>query len=125
MPISFGFHAAFRWLLPHGESRRDHELRFESWESAPIRRLTGGLIDVTASKGNLRKAVLYKGSIILCIDLQTCRASDCGKPGADFLCIEQWAHSCSPRSSNRPRWRVDSSQRKRQIATEICLWGTN
>jgi galactose mutarotase-like enzyme len=59
MPISFGFHAAFRWLLPHRESRRDHELRFESWESAPIRRLTDGLVDVTASKGNLRKAGLY------------------------------------------------------------------
>jgi galactose mutarotase-like enzyme len=49
MPVSFGFHPAFRWPLPYGGSRQDHEIRFERSESAPIRRLTDGLLDVTAS----------------------------------------------------------------------------
>ena len=58
MPISFGFHPAFRWPLPYRGSRRDHEFRFEGGESAPIRRLTGGLVDVTASKE------IFEGSIM-------------------------------------------------------------
>ena len=55
MPVSFGFHPAFRWPLPYGGSRQDHEIRFESLESAPIYRTTDGLLDVTASTEIFRR----------------------------------------------------------------------
>jgi galactose mutarotase-like enzyme len=50
LPVSFGFHPAFRWPLPFGGSRQDHEIGFERSEAARIRRLTDGLLDMTASK---------------------------------------------------------------------------
>jgi len=122
MPVSFGFHPAFRWPLPYGGSRQDHEIRFEKPESAPIRRLTDGLLDVTAS------AEVFEGSIMslddamfvpgaLVFDQLKSRAVNFGvpgepsiqirfrnlphlgvwtKPGAGFLCIEPWQGYAAP-----------------------------
>src|SRR5260370_24892380 len=50
MPVSFGFHPAFRWPLPYGGLRQDHEIIFQRPESAPIRRFTAGLPDRNAGK---------------------------------------------------------------------------
>lgn len=44
MPVSFGFHPAFRWPLPHDAPRDAHEIRFEQEENAPIRRPHEGLL---------------------------------------------------------------------------------
>jgi galactose mutarotase-like enzyme len=55
MPVSFGFHPAFRWPLPYGGSRQDHEIRFEKPESAPIRRLSDGASRHHREYGGLRR----------------------------------------------------------------------
>jgi len=122
MPVSFGFHPAFRWPLPYGGSREDHEIRFERSESTPIRRLTDGLLDVTASteilEGNtmsLDDAMFAPGAQIF--DQLKSRAVNFGvpgepsiqirfpnlphlgvwtKPGAGFLCIEPWQGYAAP-----------------------------
>jgi galactose mutarotase-like enzyme len=122
MPVSFGFHPAFRWPLPYGGSRQDHEVRFERSESVPIRRLTDGLLDVTASteifEGRtmpLDDAMFVPGALIF--DQLKSRAVDFGvrgqpsiqvrfanmphlgvwtKPGAGFLCIEPWQGYAAP-----------------------------
>jgi galactose mutarotase-like enzyme len=122
MPLSFGFHPAFRWPLPYGGSRQDHEIRFERPESAPIRRLTDGLLDLTASKemfeGSimaLDDAMFVPGALIF--DQLQSRAVSFGvpgepsiqvrfpnmphlgvwtKPGAGFLCVEPWQGYAAP-----------------------------
>lgn len=122
MPVSFGFHPAFRWPLPYGGSRQDHEIRFERSESAPIRRLTDGLLDVTASKEMLEgstlrldEAMFVPGALIF--DQLQSRAVNLGvpgepsiqirfpnmphlgvwtKPGAGFLCVEPWQGYAAP-----------------------------
>ncbi len=122
MPISFGFPPAFRWPPPYRGSRCDHELRFESGESAPIRRLTDGLVDVTASKEIFEGStmprddgMLVPGALIF-DDLKS-RAVNFGvqgrpsievrfadmphlglwtKPGAGLLCIEPWQGHAAP-----------------------------
>jgi galactose mutarotase-like enzyme len=122
MPVSFGFHPAFRWPLPYGGSRREHEIRFDRPEFAPIRRLTDGLLDRTAStetfEGDtmpLDDAMFTPGALIF--DQLKSRAVDFGvrgqasiqvrfanmphlgvwtKPGAGFLCIEPWQGYAAP-----------------------------
>jgi galactose mutarotase-like enzyme len=122
MPVSFGFHPAFRWPLPYRGSRQDHEIRFERSESAPIRRLTDGLLDLTASteifEGStmpLDDAMFAPGALIF--DQLKSRAVSFGvrgqpsiqvrfanmphlgvwtKPGAGFLCIEPWHGYAAP-----------------------------
>jgi galactose mutarotase-like enzyme len=122
MPVSFGFHPAFRWPLPYGGSRQDHEISFESAECAPIRRLTDGLLDLTASKemfeGStmpLDDAMFVPGALIF--DQLQSRAVSFGvpgepsiqirfpnmphlgvwtKPGAGFLCVEPWQGYAAP-----------------------------
>src|SRR5258707_9608271 len=44
MPISFGFHPAFRWPLPYGGSRQDPEKRFQKTGSSPLSRFTARLL---------------------------------------------------------------------------------
>ncbi len=122
MPVSFGFHPAFRWPLPYGGSRQDHEIRFERSESAPVHRVTDGLLDVTASseifEGSimaLDDAMFVPGALIF--DRLKSRAVNFGapgrpsiqvrfpdmphlgvwtKPGAGFLCIEPWQGYAAP-----------------------------
>src|SRR5258707_11175333 len=49
MPVSFGFHPAFRWPLPYGSFRQDQGIRIRKPESAPVRRLTDGLLGMTVT----------------------------------------------------------------------------
>jgi galactose mutarotase-like enzyme len=44
LPASAGAHPAFRWPLAEGVAKEAHRLEFSDAETAPIRRLTGGLI---------------------------------------------------------------------------------
>ncbi|MGQ4275130.1 aldose 1-epimerase family protein [Terrihabitans sp. B22-R8] len=44
MPVSFGFHPAFRWPLVPGVAREDHHVLFERDEPDGIRRLRDGLL---------------------------------------------------------------------------------
>jgi galactose mutarotase-like enzyme len=122
MPISFGFHPAFRWPLPYGGSRHEHEIRFERLESATILRVTDGLLDMAASteifEGRtmpLDDAIFVSGALIF--DRLKSRAVSFGvpgqpsiqirfpnmphlgvwtKPGAGFLCIEPWQGYAAP-----------------------------
>jgi galactose mutarotase-like enzyme len=122
MPVSFGFHPAFRWPLPYGGSRQDHEIRFERSECAAVRRVIDGLLDVTASseifEGSimaLDDAMFVPGALIF--DRLKSRAVNFGapghpsiqvrfpdmphlgvwtKPGAGFLCIEPWQGYAAP-----------------------------
>jgi galactose mutarotase-like enzyme len=122
MPVSFGFHPAFRWPLPYGGSRQDHEIRFETAESAPIHRLTDGLLDVTASKETfegstmpLDDAMFVPGALIFdqlqsnavsfgvpgepSIQIRFPNMPHLGvwtKPGAGFLCVEPWQGYAAP-----------------------------
>jgi galactose mutarotase-like enzyme len=105
-----------------GGSRHDHELRFESSESAPIRQLTDGLLDVAAcpkifegSTMPLDDGMFEPGALIF--DQLKSRAVNFGvpgkppiqvrftnmphlgvwtKPGAGFLCIEPWQGYAAP-----------------------------
>jgi galactose mutarotase-like enzyme len=122
MPVSFGFHPAFRWPLPYGGSRQDHEIRFERFEFAPIRRVTDGLLDVTASAEifegdamSLDDAMFVPGALIFdrlksrvvgfgvrerpSIQIRFANMPHLGvwtKPGAGFLCIEPWQGYAAP-----------------------------
>jgi galactose mutarotase-like enzyme len=123
MPVSFGFHPAFRWPLPYGGSRQDHEIRFERSESAPIRRLTDGLLDVTASaeifEGNTMSpddAMFVAGALIF--DQLKSRAVNFGVPGEPSIQIR----FSGPAASGR----VDQARRaSTKFAIEICLLGAN
>lgn len=44
LPASMGAHPAFRWPLPGGIAKQDHTLEFDREETAPIRRVAGGLM---------------------------------------------------------------------------------
>ena len=58
MPVSFGFHPAFRWPLPYGAPREAHEIRFEHEETAPIRRPVDGLISRDADPSPVQDRTL-------------------------------------------------------------------
>jgi galactose mutarotase-like enzyme len=44
MPVSFGFHPAFRWPLPGAADKGAHTVIFDEAEPAPVRRLNNGLL---------------------------------------------------------------------------------
>ena len=124
MPASFGFHPAFRWPLPFGQPRADHELRFEHDEPAPIRRINGnGFLlpeslptPVVGSVLELRddlfdddavifdalasRRVSYGASAGSRIDVRFDGFPMLGvwtKPGgAEFICIEPWQGCADP-----------------------------
>jgi galactose mutarotase-like enzyme len=122
MPVSFGFHPAFRWPLPYGGDRDAHEIRFERAEPSPIRLLSDGLLgpyaDGTPVEGDrlrLRDALFDAGALV--IDWVASRTVEYGvpgrrsirvafpgmphlgiwtKPGAGFVCIEPWQGHADP-----------------------------
>jgi galactose mutarotase-like enzyme len=122
LPVSFGFHPAFRWPLPYGGAREDHAITFEKPEPAPVRRLTGGLMDpepkpspIEGDRLPLRDDLFTADALIL--DQPASRAVTYGgptgpklrvsfpdmpqlglwsKPGAGFVCIEPWYGYASP-----------------------------
>lgn len=122
MPVSFGFHPAFRWPLPGAAARADHAIAFERDEPAPIRRLVDGLIapDAIATPVEGRclalrdelfladalvfdrlasRRVAYSAPGAPTIQVAFPDMPDLGvwtKPGAGFVCIEPWQGYASP-----------------------------
>lgn len=122
MPVSFGFHPAFRWPLEPGATREQHEVRFEKAEPSAIRRPTAeGLLSEPAPspvEGNrlaLADSLFTKGAIVwdhLQSRSLTYRAPS-GRslrldfpdmphlgiwtiPGAGYICLEPWQGFASP-----------------------------
>lgn len=117
MPASFGFHPAFRWPLPFGETRAAHFIEFESDEPAAVRRIDGaGLLrpelqptPIINRRLALNDALFENDALIL--DRVSSRWVSYGagrgprirvsfpdtpylglwsKPKAPFVCIEPW-----------------------------------
>ncbi|MCK0209239.1 aldose 1-epimerase family protein [Starkeya koreensis] len=122
LPASVGFHPAFRWPLPYGGTRADHQLIFEKAETAPIHRPVGGLLS-TATEANPAvdtivepTDAMFARDALIFLDLRShhLRYGVPGepglevdfpgmphlglwsKPGAPFLCIEPWAGYATP-----------------------------
>lgn len=122
MPVSFGFHPAFRWPLPFGASRDAHFIRFEHEELAPIRRPVNGLIsqvpetspvhgrtlelcDELFAKDALvfdslqSRSVIYSAPNSGSIRVDFPDLPHLGvwtKPGSGFICIEPWQGFADP-----------------------------
>ncbi|QRM30114.1 aldose 1-epimerase family protein [Microvirga sp. VF16] len=122
MPVSFGFHPAFRWPLPYGAPRDVHAIRFERDEPAPIRRPVDGLIGHDAEASPVQARVLslrddlFETDALVFDRLEsrsvTYGAPDGGsirvdfpdmphlgiwtKPGAGYICIEPWQGHADP-----------------------------
>lgn len=115
LPVSFGFHPAFRWPLPSGGARDEYRIIFEEPETEPVRRLVDGYLGpdahTLALEGRslvLRDSLFETGAIIF--DKPRSRRLQYGaerlaievrfpdmphlalwtKPGAGFICIEPW-----------------------------------
>jgi galactose mutarotase-like enzyme len=123
MPASFGYHPAFRWPLPYGQSRSAHFIEFASEEPDPIRRLdaSGLLTDerhptpISHRRLSLEDA-LFQDDAIICDQIRS-RSVSYGaaagprlrvsfpdspylgiwtKPKAEFICIEPWHGVADP-----------------------------
>jgi len=123
LPASFGAHPAFNWPIAPGASKENHFLIFTENETAPIRRLSGGLMrsepEPSPIQGNMltlserlfdddaiildaprSTALSYVGSGGPVFELGWEGFRELGiwsKPGgAPFLCIEPWRGYASP-----------------------------
>lgn len=122
MPCAFGFHPAFRWPLPGAGGRSAHTIRFETPETAPIRRLDGrGLVEPTPRPSPVDTAILALDDQLfvedaVVFDRPASRRLRYGtgeigldivfpdmphlalwsKPGAPFVCIEPWQGHADP-----------------------------
>ena len=117
MPMSFGFHPAFRWPLPFGDTRSNHQIMFEAPEPAPVRRMNAqGLLlpdakptPVAGRTLMLRDSLFEDDALIFnalrsrrltygapnapSLDIRFEHLPDLGiwtKPGAGFIAIEPW-----------------------------------
>jgi galactose mutarotase-like enzyme len=123
LPVSFGFHPAFRWPLPYGADREAHEIIFEQDESSqPIRRVQDGLMTpvhhpspVAGNRLALADDLFVDDALIFLSPASrsvtygapgspalTIRFPDMPhlgiwtKPGAGYVCIEPWQGFASP-----------------------------
>ena len=122
MPMSFGYHPAFRWPLPGGGARAEHVLVFDAPEPAPIRRLSGGALGPdlwpTPVEGKVLRladelftqdAVIFDQPVSRAVTLtspggpsvrvdypQMPHLGIWSKPGAGFVCIEPWHGYAAP-----------------------------
>jgi galactose mutarotase-like enzyme len=122
MPVSFGFHPAFRWPLPYGAPRESHAVTFEHAETAGIRRLVGGVmvaerfpspvqhrqlalndalfeVDAVVFDAPASRRVRYGAPQGPAIEVSFPDMPQLGlwsKPGAGFVCIEPWQGTASP-----------------------------
>jgi galactose mutarotase-like enzyme len=122
LPMSFGFHPAFRWPLPNGGAREEHVLMFDAAEPAPIRRLRNGLLSPSAFptpvRGNVlrldddlfeenavifdrpvSRGVTYRSPAGPAVRIRYPDMPNLGvwsKPGAPFVCIEPWHGYAAP-----------------------------
>ena len=122
MPVSFGFHPAFRWPLPYGASAADHAIVFAAEEPRPLASLAGGLLSGETRPSPVRGRTLalephlFDADALIFLDPAS-RSVDYGpgdgrklhigfdgmpqlgiwsKPGAPFVCIEPWSGYASP-----------------------------
>lgn len=123
MPASFGYHPAFCWPLPFGNTRASHFIEFANDEPAPIRRLNAaGLLtpERIATPVSRRRLgltdELFADDVIICDEIRSRQVSygavagpriqvrypDAAylgiwtKPGANFVCIEPWRGIADP-----------------------------
>jgi galactose mutarotase-like enzyme len=123
LPASLGYHPAFRWPLPYGQSRSSHYIEFDSSESAPARRLNaeGLLASKTIATPIIGKRLsltddLFAHDALIFDEIRSRRVTygaDSGpriavdfpdspylgvwtKPGANFICIEPWNGIADP-----------------------------
>jgi galactose mutarotase-like enzyme len=123
MPASFGYHPAFRWPLPYGQSRASHFIQFERDEPAPVRRLDAAglltperhptpivqrrleLVDTLFQNDALifdqlqSRSVTFGSSVGAALRLEFPDTPFLGvwtKPQADFICIEPWHGIADP-----------------------------
>lgn len=121
MPVSFGFHPAFRWPLPGMADKAAHTVTFDEAEPAPIRRLRNGLLlpelfptPVEGRHLALRDSLFIEDALVfdqLVSRAVTYRARRTNvriafpempnlgiwsKPGAGFICIEPWHGYAAP-----------------------------
>jgi galactose mutarotase-like enzyme len=148
LPVSFGFHPAFRWPLPGGNG--PHEIEFEKDETAPVRRLDDGLIaprdvptPIVGRRLKLNHDLFAEGALIF--DNLASRRLTYGPPGgpslafsfpdlphlalwtkpdAPFLCIEPWQGYAAPAGfdgeyADRPGVVSIAPGAQRVFATEI------
>ena len=124
MPVSFGFHPAFRWPLPYGAAALDHAIVFAEDEPGPLATLVGGLVSdrqrpspVHGRRLALEPHLFDEDALIFTAPAsrsvrygppggRTLRVEFAGmpqlglwsKPGAPFVCIEPWHGYASPAS---------------------------
>lgn len=122
MPVSFGFHPAFRWPLPYGGYREEREIRFDRSETEQLPSLVDGLLAPTARPSpvadrrlSLRDELFAEGALVFrrvesrrveygvlgrrSITVSFPDMPNLGiwtKPGAGFVCIEPWQGYASP-----------------------------
>jgi galactose mutarotase-like enzyme len=123
LPASFGAHPAFNWPLTPGGSKQDSVLIFTEDETAPIRRLSGGLMRPDPEPSPIQgtrlmlSEHLFDDDAIILDALRSNALSYIGpggpafslawdgfrelgiwsKPGgAPFLCVEPWRGYASP-----------------------------
>jgi galactose mutarotase-like enzyme len=122
MPVSFGYHPAFRWPLPYDERRGDYEFIFERDEPGAIRGLASELIldvprpspvegrrlginDEMFEPGALiftqlsSRSVTYGAAGIPFLRVDFPDMPQLGiwtKPGAPYVCIEPWSGYAAP-----------------------------
>lgn len=122
MPVSMGFHPAFRWPLPYGGARTAHAITFEADEPAPIHQVAGGLLSPETLPSPLDGRTLaladalFANDALIWLGLSSRRVwygvpgrrglavtfplmPDLGiwtKPGAGYVCIEPWSGYASP-----------------------------
>jgi galactose mutarotase-like enzyme len=122
MPMSFGYHPAFRWPLSDEPRREAYELQFEFDEPDPVPRLIDGLLSeqrvpspVAQRRLQLSDGLFENGAIVF--DALRSRWVTYGtraapmlrvrfpemphlgvwsKPGAPFVCIEPWQGYAAP-----------------------------
>ncbi|MGI3901764.1 MAG: aldose 1-epimerase family protein [Janthinobacterium lividum] len=122
LPVSFGFHPAFRWPLPYGAAAGDHVVTFAEAEPAPLATLKGGLLThrrkptpVEGRRLTLTPHLFDEDALILLAPASRSlrygpehgRGLTIGfdgmpqlgiwsKPGAPFVCLEPWSGYASP-----------------------------
>lgn len=122
LPVSMGFHPAFRWPLPYGAERTAHVIEFQADEPEPVAVLADGLIapeprpspvhgrtlalddalftrDALVWTGSRSRSLRYGPPDGRGLRVDYPAMPDLGiwtKPGAGYLCIEPWSGYASP-----------------------------
>jgi galactose mutarotase-like enzyme len=123
MPASIGAHPAFNWPLVHGTDKASHTLVFSAPETAPIRRVTDGLVrpqlyptPVVGRTLALSEDLFVEDAVIFeRLASRSLRYAPSGHPeiefswqgfrelgvwskagGAPFVCLEPWYGFASP-----------------------------